>query len=327
MFQMIFGATISQIVHTAALYSLPEHLAQGRATPAEIAAAESLHVDATFRLMRACAAIGLMTHDGQAKFAATPLLHTLHTDAAHSLRGLALVIPAPGHWLPWGRLRDAIKTGAPQAIATLGRSLWDYLADTPDEAAAFTDAMKGTAGVVNWDAARLVDTHSVRVAVDVGGASGTLLHALMEANPALQGVVFDLPHVVPFATEASRARGLHERCAVVAGDFFVTPLPPADLFLLKLILHDWNDDACRTILCNCRRSISPGGRILVVEQLIDAIGRPGFTPLLDLNMLVTLGGRERNLDEFKALFAAAGFRLASATPTSTPFVLIEAVAV
>jgi hypothetical protein len=327
MFEMIFGAHISQVVHTAALYSLSEHLAQGRNTPAEIAAVESLHADATFRLMRACAAIGLMTYDGHGKFAATPLLHTLHKDASHSLRGTALVIPAPGHWLPWGRLRDAIKTGAPQAVATLGRSLWEYLADASAEAAAFTDSMKGTSVVVNRDAARLVDTRSVRVAVDVGGASGTLLHALMEANPTLQGVVFDLPHVVPFATEAIRERGLHERCAVVAGDFFANPLPPADLFLLKLILHDWNDDAGLAILRNCRRAISAGGRILVVEQLIDAIGTPGFTPLLDLNMLVLFDGRERTLDEFKALFTAAGFRFASATPTSTPFVLIEAVAV
>ena len=326
MFQMIFGANISQIVHTAALYSLPEHLAQGRATPAEIAEAESLNVDATFRLLRACASIGLVTYDGQAKFAATPLLNTLHKDAANSMRGTALLIPAPGHWLPWGRLSDAIKTGEPQAVATLGRSAWEYLAETPAEAAAFTDAMKSASLVFNRDAARLVDTQSVRVAVDIGGASGTLIHSLMEENPALQGVVFDLPHVVPTATEASRELGLHDRCAVVAGDFFATPLPPADLFLLKLILHDWNDEACLAILNNCRRSISPGGRILVVEQLIDEIGTPGFAPLLDLDMLVMLGGRERNLDEFKALFTAAGFRFSSATPTSTPFVLIEAVA-
>jgi hypothetical protein len=212
-------------------------------------------------------------------------------------------------------------------VATLGRSVWQYLADTPAEAAAFTEAMKSASLVFNRDAARLVDTRSVRVAVDIGGASGTLIHSLMEANPVLQGIVFDLPHVVPTATTASKERGLHDRFSVIAGDFFANTLPPADLFLLKLILHDWNDEACLSILKNCRRNVYPGGRIVVVEQLIDEIGKPGFSPPLDLNMLVMLGGRERNLEEFKVLFTASGFRFAKFTATSTPFILIEALPV
>lgn len=327
MFQMIHGYTVSQIVHTVALYSLPEHLAQGPATPAEIAEAESLNPDATFRLMRACASIGLMTYDGHSKFAATPLLNTLHKDDANSLRGFALLQPAPVNWLPWGQLSDAVKTGEPQAVATLGRTVWEYLADSPALVAAFTETMKSSSLVFNREAAKLVDTQSIRVAVDIGGASGTLIHSLMKENPTLQGVVFDLPHVVPTAIKAGQELGLQDRFSVVAGDFFATALPPADLFLLKLILHDWNDEACLSILKNCRRTINPGGRILVVESLIDEIGTPGFAPILDMTMLVELGGRERNLEEYKALFTAAGFRFSSATPTSTPWVLIEAVAV
>jgi Dimerisation domain len=128
---VIWGFNVSQIVHTAALYSLPEYLAQRRATPAEIAKAESLNLDATFRLMRACASIGLMTYDGHSKFAATPLLNTLHKDDPNSLRGPALLIPAAGNWLPWGLLSNAIKTGESQAMATLGRSAWEHLANTP----------------------------------------------------------------------------------------------------------------------------------------------------------------------------------------------------
>jgi hypothetical protein len=327
MFQMILGFNVSQIVHTAALYSLAEHLAQGPATPAEIAEAESINVDATFRLMRACASIGLMTYDGHSKFAATPLLNTLHKDDANSLRGVALLMPAAGHWLPWGHLSNAIKTGEPQAMATLGRSAWEHLASTPAEAAAFTETMKSTSLAFNREAAKLVDTQSIRVAVDIGGASGTLIHSLMKENPALRGVVFDLPHVVPTAIKAAEDLGLQDRFSVIAGDFFATAPPPADLFLLKLILHDWNDEACLSILKNCRRTIKPDGRILVAESLIDEIGTPGFAPMIDMNMLVMLGGRERNLEEYKALFTAADFRFSSITPTSTPFVLIEAVAV
>ena len=326
MFQMIWGFTISQIVHAAALYSLPEHLGQGRATPAEIAEAESLNVDATFRFMRTCASLGLLTYDGHSKFAATPLLNTLRTDDPHSMRGPALLLPGRGHWSPWGNLSDALKTGDPQSVATLGRPAWEYLADTPAESTAFTETMKSTSFVIDREAAELVETQSVRVAVDIGGASGTLIHSLMKKNPALQGVVFDLSHVVPSAIKAAEDLGLQDRFSAVAGDFFVS-VPPADLYLLKLILHDWNDDACISILKNCRRAIHPGGRIVVVEMLIGEIGTTGFSPLIDLDMLVMLGGRERNLEEYKALITAAGFRFSHATPTSTPFVLIEAVAV
>ena len=142
--------------------------------------------------------------------------------------------------------------------------------------------MKSTSLAFNREAAKLVDTQSIRVAVDIGGASGTLIHSLMKENPALQGVVFDLPHVVPTAIKAAEDLGLQDRFSVVAGDFFATAPPPADLFLLKLILHDWNDEACLSILKNCRRTINPGGRILVVESLIDEIGTPGFAPILDM---------------------------------------------
>jgi hypothetical protein len=327
MSQMIHGYTVSQIIHTVALYSIPEHLAQGPATPAEIAEAESLNPDATFRLMRVCASIGLMTYDGHSKFAATPLLDTLRKDDANSLRGRALIQPSPVHWLPWGQLSDAIKTGEPQALATLGRSAWEYLADSPALAAAFMEAMKNSSLVFDREAAKMIDTQSVRVAVDVGGASGTLIHSLMKENPALQGVVFDLPHVIPTAIKAARALGLQDRFSVVAGDFFGAALPPADLFLLKLILHDWSDEACLSILKNCRRAINPGGRILVVESLIGQIGAPDSASMLDMTMLVVLGGRERNLEEYTALFTAAGFRFSNATPTSAQWVLIEAVAV
>jgi O-methyltransferase domain/Dimerisation domain len=326
MFQMIWGFTISQIVRAAALYSLAEHLGQGRATPAEIAEAESLNVNATFRFMRACASIGLLTYDGHSKFAATPLLNTLRKDDPNSMRGPALLLPGRSHWTPWGNLSDALNTGEPQSVATLGRPLWEYLADTPADSAAFTETMKSSSFVIDREAAELVETQSVRVAVDIGGASGTLIHSLMKKNPGLQGVVFDLSHVVPSAIRAAEDLGLQDRFSAVAGDFFVS-VPPADLYLLKLILHDWDDDACISILKNCRRAIHPGGRIVVVEMLIGEIGTPGFAPLIDLDMLVLLGGRERHLEEYEALFAAAGFRFASAFPTSTPFFLIEAVAV
>jgi len=323
MHEMISAFSISQIVHTAAVYSLAEHLADGLATPAEIAAAESINFDATFRLMSACASVGLMSYDGLDKFSATPLLKTLHKDDPNSMRGAALVLPAPGHWQPWGRLTDAIRTGEPQAAAALGRGLWEYFADTPGEAKAFTQTMKAMTASVSREAATLIDTQAARMAVDIGGASGTLVHALMGANPSLQGMVFDLPHVVSDAIKAAEALGFQDRFSAVSGDFLVSA-PSADLYLLKNVLIDWPDDACISILKNCRRAIDPNGRLILID-LVSEIGAPGIAPMADLTMLILFGGKVRRLEEFAALLTAAGFRFAKTTPTSTPFTLIEAI--
>lgn len=326
MFQMIVGYTVSQAVHSAAVFSLAEHLAEGPKTAVEVAKAEALDVDATFRLMRACASLGLMTYEEDSGFAATSLLRTLHKDDPNSLRGTALVQPASVHWLPWGRTTDAIRSGKPQAVAALGCSAWEYIATIPTEAEAFTESMNSISRGVSKDAAALIDTRRTSVAVDIGGASGTLVQALMRENETLQGVVFDLPHVVPDAMKTAEKLGLLGRFSVVGGDFF-SSVPPADLYLLKWILHDWGDDACLSLLRNCRSSIHPGGRIILIEMILEKIGTPGIAPLVDLNMLVVLGGRERTLREYETLLEATGFRFISMTPTSTPFVLIEAVAV
>jgi hypothetical protein len=179
---------------------------------------------------------------------------------------------------------------------------------------------------VSREAAMRIDARSVEVAVDVGGASGTLIHALLQQNPALQGVVYDPPHVAACALKAAEALGLKDRLSVVSGDFFAS-VPPVDLYLLKSVLHDWGNEACISILKSCRRAIKPGGRIVVVEMAVDDINTPGIAPVIDLTMLVLLGGRQRSLDEYKTPFAAADFCFSSAAPTSTPSGLIEAIAI
>lgn len=166
----------------------------------------------------------------------------------------------------------------------------------PIEAEAFMQSMNAISLAVSRDAATLIDTRSTTVAIDIGGASSTLVQALLKENEALQGVIFDLPHVVPTATKAAEKLEIHERLSVVGGDFF-SSVPPADLYLLKWIMYDWADDACISILKTCRLSINPGGRIILIEMTIEEIGMPGIAPLTDLNMLIMLGGRERTLNE------------------------------
>jgi SAM-dependent methyltransferase len=325
MMQMLTGFFVTQIAGAVATYSIADHLAKGPATAEKIAKAEGIDSATTFRLLRACAPLGLVTCDDGLTFRATPLLGTLRTNVPGSLHSIAIAWSAPGHWLPWGRFLDAMRTGQPQTVPALGAPIWDYYAQQPEEAAAFTNAMHGLTFGVAQDVTRLVDTSAAKLAVDIGGASGTLVHSLMTANPQLHGIILDLADVVPNATAAAAALGLAERSSVLAGDFFAS-VPEADLYLLKHILHDWDDGQGVRILKNCRRAMRPGGRVVVIEWLLGEIGEPGFAPFSDLNMMVMLTGRERTLSEYRELLKQAGFRLDKSCPIRSSMAVIEAVA-
>jgi SAM-dependent methyltransferase len=324
MMQMLTGFFVTQIAGAVATFSIADHLANGPATAQQIATTEGIHSTATFRLLRACASLGLVTFDGL-KFSATPLLGTLRRNVPGSLHGFAIAFSAPGHWLSWGRFIDAVRTGKSQTVPALGAKLWDYYAQKLEEGAAFTHAAHGFTSGIAQEVAPLVDTSKAKLAVDIGGASGTLVHSLLMANSQLHGIVLDLPDVVPSATAAAAALGLAERSRALGGDFF-TDVPQADIYLLKHILHDWNDGEAVRILERCRQAMRPGGRVIVIEALLGEMGEPGIAPLNDLNMMVLLTGRERTLSEYRALLKQAGLRLSKSTPIRSPLAVIEAVA-
>jgi hypothetical protein len=159
---------------------------------------------------------------------------------------------------------------------------------------------------------------------DVGGAHGVLLTAVLRANPAARGILFDLPHVIETAGGAVAAEGLSQRCELLSGDFFEAVPEGADLHLLKQIVHDWDDERATRLLQNCHRALGSAGKVLLVEMVIPPDNRPSPAQAMDLNMLVLLGGRERTEEEYQRLFQAAGFRLERVIPTHSPFSLIEA---
>lgn len=326
MFFMILGFWTTQIIRAAATFSIAEHLASGLSTAAEIAAVESTHLDATRRLLRTCASIGLLTSADGVHYQGTALLGTLRQDAPNSLYGWARAQGAPGLWQGWGRFPEAVRTGERQTVPALGSEIWDYYANTPEEARYFTIAMDNLSNEVASEVVRVLDTSQAAMAIDVGGASGSLVHSLMRANPRLRGAVLDLPHVVPDAATAAAALGLADRFTAVPGDFFEA-VPPGDLYLLKYILVDWDDEQCVRILSNCRKSLAESGRVVVVDQLVGRPGEPGFAPLMDMCMLTMLPGRARDLAEYEKLFAAAGLRTAQVIQTRSPFVVIETEAI
>jgi hypothetical protein len=326
MMSMITGFWVTQTVRAAATFSVADHLINGVSTADAIASAESIDPDATRRLLRTCASLGLVTSDDGVHFAATDLLLTLLTDVPGSLKGFAVSQSAPGHWLPWGRFPESVRTGQRQTLSAHGAEIWEYFAEHSEEAKNFTTSMDNLSTMVIGDAVRLIDTTGVKRVVDIGGASGTLVHALMAQNPNLSGAVLDLPGVVPDAITMAKQKGLAERFDGISGDFFES-VPPADLHLLKFILHDWDDDACVRILRNCRTSLDDGGRVVVVEMVVGELGEPGIAPMMDMNMLAMTSGRERDIGEYDKLFASAGLARTAAESTQSPFTIIEATAV
>lgn len=193
-----------------------------------------------------------------------------------------------------------------------GMEYFEYLVQRPAEAEIFTAAMDGVTGSLAEQIAKIIETQPMSVAADIGGASGILLHALLAANPQLQGTVYDRPNVVPSAIAKAERLGLSDRVPVIAGDFFGS-VPEADLYLLKWILHDWDDASSITILKNCRRAMRPGGRVAVLELQLGGMDDPGLTSFMDLNMMVMLTGRERTASEYGTLFSAAGLHLVRVT--------------
>jgi hypothetical protein len=326
MLSMITGFWVSQTVAAVADLSIAEHLEGGPLSAEEIASRENSDPGHTFRLMRACASLGLLAYQpGDGKFVGTALLGTLRGGSVNSLREMALVQTSPGHWLPWGKFSAAVREGRAQTHATHGVDIFSYFSQNPDEAALFSSAMTNLSSPVIREAVLVIDMCGVDTVVDVGGANGAFVLELMDRVPQLRGAVFDLPHVVPGAADEARRRNLSDRFGVVAGDFFES-VPAADMYLLKYILHDWDHDACIKILENCRRAMPPGARIIVLEMLMAEIGEPGIGALMDMNMLAMLNGRERGLGDFDELLEAAGLRRTNLTAIKPPYHVIEAVA-
>jgi O-methyltransferase domain/Dimerisation domain len=316
---------IPQVIRAAIDLGVPDHLAEGALTADDIADLAGSAPATTFRLLRACVAIGLLTADDDGRFSGTPLLRTLNRDIPGSLRGLALATTLPGQWLAWNEFSASVRKGETQAVQALGTDFFHYLEAHPDQARDFAQGLTAATALWTSTAAQVIDTAGVRLAVDVGGAEGALLHLLLADNPGMRGIVFDRPNVVPDALAEAARRGLSDRTEVVGGDFF-SAVPSGDLYLLKMIMHDWDDQSCVAILRNVQSAMNPGGRVAVIEMLVGEPSDPGPAALMDMNMLAVVPGQERSLAEYDALLSAAGLRRVSVTPTGSGQSVIEGVA-
>jgi hypothetical protein len=319
--QMLMGLWVSQILAATARFGAADVIARGLTASDDIAAEAGANPDTFYRLLRAAAACGIVAETAPRNFALTPLGECLRTDAPGSLKDLIIAECAPGHWLPWGQLYEAVKSGRSPASDVLGMNVWDYYAKNQEEALSFARGMGNLSAMVSQDVARLYDAKSYKTIIDVGGSQGVLLRGLLAQNPAARGIVFDLPEVIE---GAKHAFANDDRIELVAGDFFSNVPSGGDLYVLKSILHDWPDDRCATILRNVRSASKPGAKLLLVEMLLPDHPQPTPVAFMDLNMLVMLNGRERTAADFTKLLRDNGFNVTSVIPTGGMFSLIEA---
>jgi hypothetical protein len=326
---MILGVVKIQVLRAIAELHVADHLAAGARTADEVAAREGSQPRATYRLMRAAAALGVLSYEGDRAFALTAMGQLLRDGVPGSLRAFVLSLTGTGHWQAWPLFPDAVREGTSQLKRALGANLFDYLArpENAEEARLFAESMADFSALTVRAAVAELDTAGVSTVVDVGGADGQFVQALMAAHPGLRGQVLDLPHAVDGARQEAAKRGLSDRFSAVAGDFFES-VPAADLYLIKTILHDWDDERAATILRNCRAAAPAGGRAVVVETIVGDVGTPGdFAALSDLVMLAVTGGIERDLAEFDELFAASGWRRDKTYPVGGGYYALELTAV
>ena len=328
---LISGFMASRTVHVAAELGIADLMAE-RPKTAEILARETgAQPRALNQLLRALASLGIVDEIEPGRFALTPLGAQLRTDVENSVRNLALMFGSERSWRAWGELGYSVRTGAPAMRHVFGMDGFQYLAEHPQQAAIFNAAMAEITRQVARDLVAAYDFAPFRTIVDIGGGNGTLLAAILTAAPKLRGILFDSPTGSAEAPARLAAAGLTDRCSVIAGDFFRSIPSGADAHILKSVIHDWDDEHSATILRNCRDAISADGRLFLVERLMptrmEASAAHQRWTMLDMHMLVMLGGRERTEQEYRALFASAGFKWerASALPGSTGFSLIEAI--
>jgi hypothetical protein len=324
MLQIITGYWTSQAVGTAARLGIADQLVDGPRKSSEVAQGVGADPQALFRLMRMLASIGVFTMDAQGRFGLTPLADTLRSGIPGSVKNFAVAETTPGHWQPWGKLYEAIRTGEPTCKSSLGVELWDWYSKNPEEGEYFNRAMGDLSAAVADEVIRIYDFAGFQKVMDIGGAHGILLGAILKANPKMRGILFDLPRVTATARESLETQGIAQRCEVVTGDFFESVPPGADIHVLKQVIHDWSDEECTTILKNCHEALKPKGKLLLVEMVIPPDNSPSMAQAMDLNMLVLLTGRERTESEYRDLLAAGGFELERVMSTHSPFSVIEA---
>jgi hypothetical protein len=316
-----FGFGISQALRVVAELGIPDLLADGERTAEELAGSTSSNADALYRVMRLLAAENVFREVSPRRFVLTEVGAALRSNLV-SGPGDFVRMANSEPYLAFEQLLYSVRTGKPAFDKVFGKPRFDWLAAHPEQATLFQRAMVALSQGSNEAVAEAYDFRPFSRVVDVGGGHGQLLSAILARNPHLTGVLFDLPAGV--AAASAGLGGELPRAELVAGDFFKAVPPNADVYVLKKVIHDWDDERATVILRNCRNAMSPGGKVLLAETIVPAGNEPHHIKMIDVTMLAVTGGLERTEPQYATLFAGAGLRLERAIPTPEPISILEA---
>jgi len=320
------GKWVSQAIAVAAELGIADILRDRPSTAADIARTANASEEGVYRLLRALGSVGLFAETGNRRFRLTPLGRLLSTDSTQALGGYARFVGHESTWRPWGELRHSVRTGEPAFDRVFDMPIFEYFAKMSESAAVFDAAMTSISTLEAKAVVAAYDFSKIGTLVDVAGGHGLMVATVLKANKRMRGVLFDLPHVTAGATALLQSAGVADRCQVVSGDFFESVPAGGDAYLMKHIIHDWDEERATQILRNCHRAMQPGGKVLIVDAVIPPGNRAHFGKLLDLEMLVlTPRGRERTQAEFRELLKRSGFRLRRVVATETHLSVVEGV--
>jgi hypothetical protein len=318
-FDLGFGLMRARLLQVFAELKIADSLAAEQPVPC-------VHPPSLDRFLRACATIGLVTTRPDGSFLLTPLGETLRTDVPGSLRGMVTSIFGGGHLKAWANLRASVERGVVAFDDAHGEDIWAYFTKTnPAEGEVFNQAMSDFSGALLPAILASYQFPANGTIVDVAGGNGTLLAAVLNQQPALSGIVTDLPFTIPAAEAYLAAQGLSDRAMAVAADFFSTVPAGADTYMMKFILHDWNDHDSGRILDTIRAAAKPDSQLILLETVVPGSDeQAGPSRIMDINMMVMTGGKERTATEWHALLNAHGFVIDRIIPTPSPLSVITA---
>jgi hypothetical protein len=322
-FQLASGYILSTTLHVAVRLRIPDRLTAGPCRVADLAQQTGADEDALYRVLRSLASVGVFEETGPREFANNLASSRLQSGVPGSIFDMVLWLADPTHLRVYADAMHSVTTGKPAIEKTFGMPVFEFFPRHPEVSEVFNNAMTSFSAAVVPAVLEVYDFTGVGTLVDVAGGHGGVLTAILQKYPSMRGVLFDLDHVIAGAVPRIEALGLADRCRTASGDFFAAVPEGGDAYIMKHIIHDWDDDRAAAILENIRKTMNRGGRLILLESVVLPGNQPDFGKVIDIEMLLMPGGRERTEAEFRALFTRAGFELTRIIPTQSPLSVIE----
>ncbi len=323
--QMLFGGLMQQSISAAAKFGIADLLADKPQTSDELAAKTNTHEPSLYRVLRLLASAGIFSETPDGKFELTPIAALLRSDVPNSMRDGAIMQGEEWNWRNYGELRHSVRIGGTAQEKAHGVGLFEFLTDNPEYEQMFSRAMVNLSSSVISPIVEAYDFTSVSKVVDIAGGHGLLLAEILKSNQHLQGILFDQPTVIDGAVETLEKEAISNRVELVSGNFFESVPAGADVYTMKHIIHDWDDEQSIKILRNIHSVMNEDGKVLIIEMVVPEGNEPSPSKMMDVQMLIATGGKERTEAEYRKLLESSGFNLTRIIPTRSPFSIVEAV--